>query len=192
MTLPCATAIRDAVRRTGGLTVVATDLQPSALEHGRAAPGPGRGALLLDVLPLHARGAARVHRCVPGPPAQPRGSAGLTSTCWSSPARAATRWSLTARAAWRARRPRIRPSRSALGAPARLPRGVLAAARRSPRYAPNPSLATTFGAAPRSADISLRVTSSPPAPWALTPAGPSFSATALGSVGGCTRMNAPE
>ena len=66
-------AIRDAVRRTGGLHGGRnTDLQPSALEHGRAAQGPGRGAPLLDVLPLHPGGAARVHRDLPGPPAQPR------------------------------------------------------------------------------------------------------------------------
>ena len=93
-------AIRDAVSRTGGLTVVATpDLQPSALEHGRAAQGPGRGTPLLDVLPLHPGGAARRDRDVPGPPAQPRGLAGWTSTCWSSSApAAATRWSRTARA----------------------------------------------------------------------------------------------
>ena len=70
-------AFRDAVQadrraHRGGHT----DLQPSALEHGRAAPGPGRGAPLLDVLPLHAGGAARVHRCVPGPPAQTRGLLG--------------------------------------------------------------------------------------------------------------------
>ena len=75
-------------------------------------------------------------------------SAGWTSTCWSSSApAAATRWSRTARAAWRARRSRIRPSRSAPGAPVRLPTGVLAAARRSPRYAPSRLLATTFGRA---------------------------------------------
>ena len=53
-----------------------TDLQASALEHGRAAQGPGRGAPLLDVLPLHAGRVARVHRDVPGPPAQPRGLLG--------------------------------------------------------------------------------------------------------------------
>ena len=38
---------------------------------------------------------------------------------------------------------------SAAAAAVRLPRGVLAAARRSPRYAPSRSLATTFGRAPR-------------------------------------------
>jgi SAM-dependent methyltransferase len=77
-------------------------------------------------------------------------------SCWSSPAEAATRWSPAAQAAWRARRSRIRPSRSAPGAPARLPRGVLAAARRSPRYAPSPSLATTFGTAPRSMPLCVK------------------------------------
>ena len=55
-----------------------------------------------------------------GLPAQLRGS-GSTSTSWSSsPGAAATRRSPTVRAAWRARRSRIRPSRSALDAPARL------------------------------------------------------------------------
>jgi hypothetical protein len=63
-------------------------------------------------------------------------SPGLTSDCWSSqPGAATTRWSLTVQPAWRTRRPRIRPPRSAPGAPVRLPRGVLAAAHRSPRSA---------------------------------------------------------
>ena len=53
-----------------------TDLQPSAHEHGRAAQGPGRGAPLLDILPLHPAGVALVHRDLPGPPAQPRGLLG--------------------------------------------------------------------------------------------------------------------
>ena len=53
-----------------------TDLQTSAHEHGRAAPGPGRGTPLLDLLPLHPAGAARVHRDLPGPAAQPRGLLG--------------------------------------------------------------------------------------------------------------------
>ena len=70
-------ALRDAVRADrraqGGRN---TDLQASALKHGRTAQGPGRGAPLLDVLPLHTAGAARVHRDLPGPPAQPRGLLG--------------------------------------------------------------------------------------------------------------------
>ena len=41
------------------------------------------------------------------------------------------------------------------------PRGVLAAARRSPRYAPGPSLATTFGTAPRSIRRISRAASRP-------------------------------
>jgi SAM-dependent methyltransferase len=53
-----------------------TGLPASAVEHGRAAQGPGRGAPLLDVLPLHAGRVARVHRDLPGPPAQPRGLLG--------------------------------------------------------------------------------------------------------------------
>ncbi len=53
-----------------------TDLPASALEHGRAAQGPGRGTPLLDVLPLHAGGVPRVHRDLPGPPARSRGVLG--------------------------------------------------------------------------------------------------------------------
>ena len=49
--------------------------------------------------------------------------------------------------------------RSAPGAPVRLPRGVLAAARRSQRYAPSRLLATTFGTALRSATCALGATS---------------------------------
>ncbi len=49
------------------------DLHASALEHGRAAQGPGRRPPLLDVLPLPAGGAARIYSGVPGPPAYPRG-----------------------------------------------------------------------------------------------------------------------
>ena len=115
-----------------------TDLQASALEHGRAAPGPGRGAPLPRPSPsTPRRSCARPSRpSWPGCPA-PR-SPGLTSTCWSSPAGAtAARRSPRARAAWRAGRSPIRPSRSAPDAPARLPQDVLAAARRSPRYAPS-------------------------------------------------------
>ena len=66
-------AIRDAVRRTDGLTVVATQtFQHPRSSHSRAAAGPGRGTPLLDILPLHPGRVARVHRGVPGPPAQPR------------------------------------------------------------------------------------------------------------------------
>ena len=42
-----------------------TDLQASALEHGRAAHGPGRGAPLLDILPVRAGRVARIDRDVP-------------------------------------------------------------------------------------------------------------------------------
>jgi ubiquinone/menaquinone biosynthesis C-methylase UbiE len=69
-------AIQSAVRRTGGLTVAHTDLQTSVLKHTRAAQGRGRGAPLLDILPLPAGRAARVHRGLPGPPAWPRGVLG--------------------------------------------------------------------------------------------------------------------
>ena len=53
-----------------------TDLQAPARQHGRQAPGPGRGAPLLNLLPLHTAGIARIHRGLPGPPAQPRGPLG--------------------------------------------------------------------------------------------------------------------
>ena len=70
-------AIRNAVRRTGGLKMVATpDLPASAHEHGRTAQGPGRGAPLLDILSLHPAGAGRVHRDLLGPAAQRRGLLG--------------------------------------------------------------------------------------------------------------------
>ena len=70
-------AIRDAVSRTGGLQMVAAQ----TFSHPRTSTaerlqGPGRGAPLLDVLPLHAGGAARLDRDVPGPAAQPRGLLG--------------------------------------------------------------------------------------------------------------------
>ena len=53
-----------------------TDLPAPAHEHGRAARSPGPGAPLLDILLLHAAGAARSHRDLPGPPARPRGLLG--------------------------------------------------------------------------------------------------------------------
>ena len=66
-------AIRDAVRpNRRAQDGRNTDLPASAHEHGRAAQGPGRGAPLLDILPLHPAGAARVHRDLLGPAAQPR------------------------------------------------------------------------------------------------------------------------
>src|SRR6266536_3351882 len=52
------------------------DLPLPAREHARAAPGSGRGAPLLDVLPLRAGRAVGGHRHVPGPPARPRGPLG--------------------------------------------------------------------------------------------------------------------
>ena len=70
-------ALRAAVRRTEGLTMIAsTDLPAPAHQYGRAARGPGPGAPLLDILLLHAAGAARSHRDLPGPPARPRGLLG--------------------------------------------------------------------------------------------------------------------
>ena len=74
------------------------DLQAPALEHRRAAQGPGRGPPLLDVLALHpgwncARPSRRSWPVYPAPR-----SPGLTSTSWSSSAgAAATRRSLTVR-----------------------------------------------------------------------------------------------
>ena len=53
-----------------------TDLPPPAHQYGRAARGPGPGAPLLHILLLHAAGAARSHRDLPGPPARPRGLLG--------------------------------------------------------------------------------------------------------------------
>ena len=71
------TALRDAIRAGrrahGGRH---TDLPASALEHGRAAQGPGRRTPLLDVLPLYSGGAPRVHRDFPRPPARSRGVLG--------------------------------------------------------------------------------------------------------------------
>ena len=141
-------AIRDAVRRTGGLQVVATQtfsIRARARPSG-SRPRP-RGATTRHSPSTRRPSCARPsRRSWPACPA-PR-SAGWTSTCWSSSApAAATRWSRTARAPQRARRSRIRPPRSAPRAPARLPAGVLAAARRSPRYTPSRLLATTFGTA---------------------------------------------
>jgi len=77
-----------------------TDLPASALEHGRAAQGPGRRTPLLDVLPLYSGGAPRVHRDPSSPACPVPRRPGLTSTCWSSPAGAAAiRRSLTVRPA---------------------------------------------------------------------------------------------
>ena len=127
-------AFRDAVRRTDGLTVAATQTfrHPRTSTAERLGPRP-RGATTRHSPSIRRRSCARPsRRSWPGCPA-PR-SPGLRSTCWSSSAgAAAARWSLTVQPAWRTRRSGIRPSRSAPGAPVRLPAGVLAAARRSPR-----------------------------------------------------------
>ena len=80
-------AFRDAVRRTAGLTVVATQtFRHPALEHGRTAQGPGRGPPLLDLLPLPAGRAARVPSRPSWPACPAPRSPGSTSTSWSSPA----------------------------------------------------------------------------------------------------------
>ena len=114
--------IRDAVRRTDGLTLVATQ----TFQHPRTStaewlgPRPG-GATTRHSPSTRRRSCAQPSR--PSWPACPAPrSPGLTSTCWSSPAGAATtRRSLTARLAPRARRSRIRPARSAPGTPVRPP-----------------------------------------------------------------------
>ena len=135
------------------------DLPASAHQHSRAAPGPRpRGATTRRSPSTRRRSCARPsRRSWPACPA-PR-SPGLTSTSWSSSAgAAATRWSLTVRAAWRAGRSRIRPSRSAPGAPVRLPTGVLAAARR-----PAPHRRQAPASAPASPPAQVR-----PAAWAAS------------------------
>ena len=104
-------AIRDAVQpNRRAHDDHSPDLRPSAHEHGRAAPGPGRGMPLLDLLPLHPRRAARVHHGLPGPPAQRRGLLGGRAPPdrrRRKPLRPGA--SQTARAAGRARRSRGRP-----------------------------------------------------------------------------------
>jgi ubiquinone/menaquinone biosynthesis C-methylase UbiE len=145
-------AIRDAVSRTGGLKMVATQTfqHPRTSTAGRLRARP-RGATTRHSPSTPRRSCARPSRpSWPGCPV-PR-SAGLTSTSWSSSVgAAATRWGPTVRAAGRTRRSRIRPSQISAGRVSQAPRGVVAVARRSPRYAPSRLLATIFGRAPRSA-----------------------------------------
>ena len=120
-----AAGCRQADRRAHGGR--STDLPAAALEHRRTPQGPGRGTPLLDVLPLPAAGAERVHRDLPGPPARPRGLLGRRAPSWSSPAPAApARPSLTVRPARRASRSRITPPdprRAPAEAPKRHPGG---------------------------------------------------------------------
>ena len=129
-------ALRDAISRTGGLTMITaqTFSHPRTSTAGRL-QGPGRGTPLLDLLPLHPR-----RSCAP--PSRPSWPAlPSAEVCWvdehllivAGPA--ARRWSPTARAAGRARRSRVRPPRSAPGLPARLP--TTRPARRSPRCVPS-------------------------------------------------------
>jgi len=98
------------------------DLPPPAHQYGRAAPGPGRGPALLDLLPsTHPKSCARPS--LPSwPPCPAAKCPGLTNTSWSSPAGAATRQNPVAQPARRTRQPPARPSRSAPSAPARLPK----------------------------------------------------------------------
>jgi ubiquinone/menaquinone biosynthesis C-methylase UbiE len=130
-------ALRDAVRRTDGLTVVATQAfrHPRSSTAGRLrAQAEGRHYSTFSLYPpdeLRASIATFLAR-LPSPP-----------VCWVDEhllvvvgASRATRPSPTAR---RAGRSRIRPSRSAPGAPVRLPRDAWAAARPPaphPRQAP--------------------------------------------------------
>jgi Methyltransferase domain len=129
-------ALRDAVRRTGGLQVVATQTfqHPRTSTAGRLR-AQAEGATTRPSPSTPPKSCARPSR--PSWPACPAPrSAGLTNTSWSSSAGVATRWSRTARAAGRAGRSRVRPPSSAPGAPPRLPQDVLAAPHRSPGSAP--------------------------------------------------------
>ena len=65
----------DLVGRLKSFAITRDELA-SALEHGRAAQGPGRRTPLLDVLPLYSGGAPRVHHDLPRPPARSRGVLG--------------------------------------------------------------------------------------------------------------------
>ena len=70
-------AIRDAISRTGGLTMVtAQTFGHPRTSTARAAPGPGRRTPLLNLLPLHPRRAPYLHHGLPGPPAHRRGLLG--------------------------------------------------------------------------------------------------------------------
>ncbi len=114
-------AFRDAVRRTGGLQMVATQTfrHPRSSTTGRLRPRPRDATTRRSPSTRRTRCGRPSRRSWPACLA--RRSAGLTSTSWSSSAgAAATRWSVTIRAAWRARRSRITPSRSAPGAPVKL------------------------------------------------------------------------
>ena len=154
-------AFRDAVRRTDGLKVVATQTfnhpRSSTAERLRAqAEGRHYSTFSLYTPEECARPSRRSWPACPAPR-----SPGSTSTSWSSSAgAAATRRSLTVRAAWRARRARIKSPRSAPGAPARLPARRPGGARRpaphrrqAPAGAPAspPAQARPGGTTPRQA-----------------------------------------
>ena len=147
-------AIRDAVRRTNGLTMVATQ----TFQHPRTSTAERLGAQAQGrhystfsfYTPQELR--AAIATSWPACPA-PR-SAGLTAPAGHRRRGAATtRRSLTARTAWRTRRSRIRPSRSAMGAPVRPPTGVPAAARRSPQSGVPPPRTCNLATAYRSAAV---------------------------------------
>ena len=150
-------ALLDAVRRTGGLTVAAaqTFQQPrSSTAERLRAQAEGRHYSTFSLYPpqeLSASIATFLAR-LPGP-----------EVSWvdehllvvAGGAAAPARQSLTVRPARRASRSRITPP-DPRRAPVRLPRGILAAAHRSPRYAPSGLLASTVSRAPRSGEYRIR------------------------------------
>ena len=135
-------ALRDAVRRTDGLTIVATQ----TFQHPRTSTAERLGAQAQGrhystfsfYTPQELRAAIATFLArLPGP-----------EVCWVDEhllvIAGASRHSQAepdGPASLANQAIRIRPSRSAPGAPVRPPRGVLAAARRSPRYAPSRLLA---------------------------------------------------
>ena len=144
-------AFRDAVRRTGGLTVVATQTfshpRESTAERLQAQAEGRHYSTFSFYTPeeLRASTAAFLAR-LPSP-----------EVCWVDEHLLVVACGANACTPRRPGQPG-EPGDQRSGPPdqrrARLRgshRGVLAAARRSPRYAPSPSLATTFGRAPRSA-----------------------------------------
>ena len=148
-------AIRDAVDRTGGLRWS----QHTTFSHPRSstaerlqAQAEGRHYSTFSL--LHPAGAARGHRDLPGPPAQPRGLLGGRAPAGRrrreppQPDGAGRPGQQGEPGDQRSGPPDQRPA-----AAVKPPRGALAAARRSPRHAPSRSLAATFGRAPRSAGV---------------------------------------
>ena len=148
-------ALRDAVRRTEGLTLVATQ----TFQHPRTSTAERLGAQAQGrhystfsfYTPQELRAAIATFLArLPGPEVcwvdeHLLVIAGVSSHDQAEPDGPAS----PANQASQQPGERISPSRSAPGTPARPPGGVLAAARRSPRYAPSRLLATTFSTALR-------------------------------------------